>query len=258
MAAIAVPLLVAALLQVRVDVSSPRDRADSAAASTTDSAGSCTRHCRRKRREPRRIAVTAEHLGTAYANARTRAIIEKARRARLAQDSSLLSYDATTYQRVSAGMAISRMARDRLVFRQEEASRVRWRRGEGVWIDVKGSRMAIPIIAGMGGGEEEARQEMDPGTFSQIPYFPGQEPLLLFSSDMVKAEVDERELVHPVASGAEAYYTYAAGDSVTFRLPGGRAIRLVEVRIRPRRPAWNVAVGSLWFDADGGQLVRAG
>ncbi|HVE77246.1 MAG TPA: hypothetical protein VNA89_00155, partial [Gemmatimonadaceae bacterium] len=47
-------------------------------------------------------------------------------------------------------------------------------------------------------------------------------------------------------------------DSVTFRLPGGRAIRLVEVRIRPRRPAWNVAVGSLWFDADGGQLVRAG
>jgi hypothetical protein len=254
MTSLALPLLAAALLQVRVDVSTQRERPDSAPAAADSAAHS--RHSR-ARRPPRRIPLTAGHLATAYTDARTRSLVARARRARMEQDSSLLSYDATTYQRISAGMALGRIARDRLAFRHEEASRVRWRRGEGVWIDVKGSRVAVPIIAGLN-DVHEPEDEVDPGFNTPIPYFPGREPLLLFSSRMMQADVDDRELVHPIAAGAEAYYTYAAGDSVTFRLPTGREIRLVEVRIRPRRPAWNVAVGSLWFDADGGQLVRAG
>ena len=70
--------------------------------------------------------------------------------------------------------------------------------------------------------------------------------------------MDENEgIVHPLAEGSEAYYMYESGDSATFRLPDGRAIRLRELRIRPRTPKWNLAVGSLWFDMSGGQLVRA-
>ncbi|HEY5441441.1 MAG TPA: hypothetical protein VIJ90_09195, partial [Gemmatimonadaceae bacterium] len=40
-------------------------------------------------------------------------------------------------------------------------------------------------------------------------------------------------------------------------LPDGKAIRLRELQVRPRTPKWNLAVGSLWFDLSGGQLVRA-
>ncbi|MEO5815747.1 MAG: ShlB/FhaC/HecB family hemolysin secretion/activation protein, partial [Gemmatimonadaceae bacterium] len=62
---------------------------------------------------------------------------------------------------------------------------------------------------------------------------------------------------HPLAEGSEAYYTYESGDSATFRLPDGSSIRLRELKVRPRVPKWNLAVGSLWFDLSGGQLVRA-
>src|ERR1044072_2828975 len=64
-------------------------------------------------------------------------------------------------------------------------------------------------------------------------------------------------MIHPLAEGAEAYYTYESGDSVSFQLPGGQRIELRELRLRPRQPKWNVTVGSLWFDASNARLVRA-
>jgi hypothetical protein len=95
------------------------------------------------------------------------------------------------------------------------------------------------------------------GSISPIPYYPGSETLWIGSS-VARATVDENDgIVHPLAEGAEAYYTYETGDSVTFRLPDGKAIRLRELKVRPREPKWNLAVGSLWFDMSGGQLVRA-
>ena len=93
-------------------------------------------------------------------------------------------------------------------------------------------------------------------TKSPIPYFPGSETLWI--GDLVaRTEVNERELVNPIAGGAEAYYTYATGDSVSFRLPDGRTIQLREMTVRPRTAKANLAVGSLWFDIATGQLVRA-
>src|SRR6185503_16518255 len=184
-----------------------------------------------------------------------RALLERARAARLAQDSALTSYDATAYSRISAGMGFSRIGRDRLIFRHENATRVQWQRDVGVWIDIKGARTAIPVAP------EEARQEtadeLNDPDMTPIPYFPGQEPLISMNgSGVVKSSVDERDMVHPLAEGAEAYYTYSIGDSVTFRLPDSRTIELRELRVRPRESKWNVAVGSLWFDVRTGQLVR--
>jgi hypothetical protein len=69
--------------------------------------------------------------------------------------------------------------------------------------------------------------------------------------------VDTTTLVHPLAAGAEAYYRYALGDSVTLRLPGGARVPLRELRVTPRRADWKLSVGSFWFDARDGQLVRA-
>jgi hypothetical protein len=204
---------------------------------------------------PRRIPVTAHHLATAFRDAGARTLLADARGARLGRDSSIMSYEASAYQRLSAGLGLARLGRDRLIFRTENASRIRWHRDAGAWIEVKGARTAIPIAPN---GEKEAREEIvdEIDEMIPLPYYPGYEPLWI-GSGLAKAEVDERELVHPLAEGSEAYYTYQTGDTSTLRLPDGRVIRIRELRVRPRTTRWNVVVGSLWFDADRGQLVRA-
>jgi hypothetical protein len=240
--------LVAALLQA----TSPAPPQAPVAKVTTPSAperdSTTGRH--RPRKPPKRIAVTPEHLATAYRDAGARSLLMLARDARMRQDSALQAYDATTYQRISAGVGFTKFGRDRLAYRSEQATHVRWRRGVGAYVDVTGSRIVIPIAG------KSAHVTTD-GVFSPIPYYPGSETLWIGASASQQT-VDENEgIVHPLAEGSEAYYTYATGDSATFRLPDGRAIRLRELQVRPRTPKWNLAVGSLWFDLDGGQLVRA-
>ena len=205
---------------------------------------------RRPKRDPKRVAVTAEHLATAYKDSAAKKLLALSRDARMRQDSALQAYDAVTYQRISAGLGFARFGRDRLAFRSEQSTRVRWRRGVGAYVDVTGSRAVIPIAGSSGGVNLD-------GDISPIPYYPGSESLWIGSSAARQA-VDENEgIIHPLADGAEAYYTYATGDSAMFKLPDGRIIRLRELQVRPRTPRWNLAVGSLWFDLAGGQLVRA-
>ena len=248
-------LVIAALLQVRMEADVRRDSSDTTKKRKVNTEVS-VRTGDEDRREPRRIPVTAEHMRTAFKSAAARNLLDRARAARLSQDAALKSYDATAYLRISAGLGFSRIARSRLVFRTENVSRVRWHRDVGAWIDVKGARTAIPIAPEE--GQREAQKEMaQEGDMALLPYYPGQEPLIAFNGEVIKAQVDEREMVHPIAEGAEAYYTYAVGDSVTFRLPDGASVVLRELHVRPRQSKWNVAVGSLWFDARSGQLVRA-
>ena len=238
--------LVAALLLQATTPDQPQAPAPPPPAPERDS----TTGYHRDRKPPKRIPVTPEHLATAFRDPAARSILALARDARTRQDSALRSYDATTYQRISAGLALTKLGRDRLAFRNEEATRVRWRRGIGAYVDVTGSRTVVPIAGKSGDAEIH-------GGMSPVPYFPGSETLWIGAS-MTQKDVDEQEaIVHPLAAGAEAYYTYESGDSATFRLPDGKAIRLRELKIRPRVPKWNLAVGSLWFDMSGGQLVRA-
>jgi hypothetical protein len=252
-------LLLARLLLALLPLAAPAAAAQSRGDTTTvatprpvgeDSTPRQRRHAARERRPPKRAEVTPALLASAFRDAPARAILTLARAARMHQDSALQSYDATTYQRISAGLGLGRIGHDRLAYRAEQATRVRWRRGSGAYVEVTGSRSAMPIAGSDGRGTLN-------GDISPVPYYPGNESLWIGSS-AAKSAVDENEgLVHPLAEGAEAYYTYESGDSVTFRLPGGRTILLRELRVRPREPRWNLAVGSLWFDMQGGQLVRA-
>jgi hypothetical protein len=72
----------------------------------------------------------------------------------------------------------------------------------------------MPIIGKE--AEDDMRSEMS--DMMGIPYYPGKEQLWV-GGGLAKAEVDERELVHPVAEGSEAYYHYETGDSVIMTLP---------------------------------------
>ncbi len=198
----------------------------------------------------RALPVTPAVIATAFGDARARDLLLRAREARLRQDSSLTGYEADSYQRMSIGMGFGRIGRDRLLLRNERASHVMWSRGNGAIVEVKGQRSVFPILAGVGGGEIEM------GGISQVPYYPGRETLWI-GSRLTRSDVSGNDIVHPLATGAEAYYRYDSGDSVSFQLPGGRRIEIKELRIRPRQPKWNVAVGSLWFDATTADLVRA-
>jgi hypothetical protein len=200
---------------------------------------------RRPPREAKRTPVTAEHLATAYHDAATKELLLLARAARMRQDSALLSYDATTLQRISAGLGFTRFGRDRLAFRSEQSTHVRWRRGVGAYVDVTGSRVVVPI-AGKSGSVR-----MD-GDISPIPYYPGSETMWVGSSAARQAVDENQGVVNPLADGAEAYYTYESGDSATFRLPDGKAIRLRELQVRPRYP------NGISPSARSGSISRAG
>jgi len=215
-------------------------------AQQTDSA---TRQDSASRRRVRRIPLTPELERTAFRDARARTLLLRARAARLAQDSALRSYDARSYMRVSVGLGVRRLGPERLLFRAEHAARVRWARDAGIWVETTGRRAVVP----MGG------TDLDMSVATPIPYFPGREALWFPSEELrkVREEVNERDLLHPLATGAEAYYRYETGDSVGIRLPDGRAIHLRELRITARRPEWRAFVGSFWFDVDQGSLVRA-
>jgi len=187
---------------------------------------------------------------SAFATPEARSILERARRAREVQDSSLTAYRATTTQRMSVAMGVRRVGLEKLLFRGDNVANIAWRRGVGVWVNPIGSRMTVPVANEVSG---------DMVSSISIPYFPGRETLWFPSSNfgVVKSDIDEREMIHPLARGAEYYYRYETGDSISIRLEGGRVIRVRELRIIARRPEYRLFVGSFWFDQDGGQLVRA-
>jgi hypothetical protein len=125
---------------------------------------------------------------------------------------------------------------------------VRWQRGAGAVVDVTGDRAQMPIIPEAGAGIDN-----EEGLIA-LPYVPGRPiPWQRSTHDTI----DANDWIDPLAPGAESYYRYTAGDSETIRVPGAEPVHVREVRLHPRRPEWNLGVGSLWFDASSGHLVRA-
>ncbi|MHB8837957.1 MAG: BamA/TamA family outer membrane protein [Gemmatimonadaceae bacterium] len=261
----ALPFVLVAALQVQVKAGVQKHPADSTKAKAT---ADTTKRYERDvsfgikiggsgsdddddRAAPRRIPVTDEMRRTAFKDATARDLLLRARAARLKQDSLLVSYEARTYQRFSVGMGLRAFGRERVLMRHEDISNVRWHRARGAWVDVKGSRTALPVAPG-----DQDSENVDMGSDPPIPYYPGREQLWI-GSGMAKTEVDERELVHPIAEGSEAYYTYQTGDSVIMTLPDGSKLTLRELRVEARAPKWNLTVGSFWFDQASAHLVRA-
>ena len=214
---------------------------------------------RRRRLKARRTEVTPQLAASAFADALAKELLLKARAARLRNDSSIRAYDATAYQRMSVGMGFKALGRERLAMRVENSAHIRWNRDVGIWMEITGSRVVMPMLGGMPGMKEaESEMNKEMHQMTPIPWYPGKDALWIGGEGgLARASVDESDMVHPLASGAEAYYRYATGDSITIALSSERRIRLRELRITAREPKWNLIVGSFWFDVSGGQLVRA-
>src|SRR6476620_2282637 len=82
----------------------------------------------RARRRAKQIALTPALLSSAFKDRRASDLLAAARKARLGQDSSITGYDATTYERMSVGLGVKRIVRDRLLMRAERATRIVWSR----------------------------------------------------------------------------------------------------------------------------------
>jgi hypothetical protein len=203
-------------------------------------------------RAERKIALTPELEASAYRDSLSKALVLRARRARLAQDSTLLAYDAMAHERLTIGLGVGSVGREKLFLRNETASHVRWRRGRGAVVDVVGARSALPMVTP---GVHVMTDMLD---MDAIPYYPGRESLLRFvGNNRARATSDNDVLINPLAVDAEAYYRFQTGDSVSFLLPDGTRGRLREVRVEARQPRFDLIVGSLWFDVKTAQLVRA-
>ena len=254
-------LPIALAFQVQVGVSIGSDSAEKARQRAARAEMDAEFEAGAPPRRPRtfhRIPLTDALRASAFKDPAARDLLLRARAARLKQDSTLLSYDATTYQRVSAGLGFKAFGRDRLAFRAEEASRVQWEKGRGALVDVKGARAVIPI-ADFDDSKKKGGTNgngVNVTGMSPIPYYPGRNDLWI-GGGLVESEVDETQFVHPIAEGAEAYYTYETGDSVIMVLPDSKKITLRELKIEARWPKWNLSVGSFWFDESTAHLVRA-
>lgn len=209
-------------------------------------------------RAEQRVVTDADRR-TAFASTGARELLTAARAARAAQDSALRAYDVTSYQRTSVGFNLRETARQRLLYRSEGAARVQWKRGIGAKLEVLGARTATPAAGGSGNVGREMDESRNLADLMAIPYYPGRDELWIFDAIGGPPDADEEGaiLVHPIGEGAEAFYTYALGDSMTFDLPRGRRLVLRELRATPRSPAWNLITGSFWFESEGSQLVRA-
>jgi hypothetical protein len=186
------------------------------------------------------VAGPPDSLAGSYRDSAARVTLARARSARASQDSALIAYDARSYQRVAVGFNPGGFGRDRMLFGYESVGRVRWQRGRGAQIEMLGARVRGVV------------NDLTP----PVPYSPGLEPLWIKGGPVEEA-LEPVALRHPLALGAETLYTYSSGDSVTIELNDGTTVRIYELRVRPRRVDPYLVVGSFWFDAASGQLVRA-
>ncbi len=179
----------------------------------------------------------------AFLDAGARELLVRARSRRGALTDSITHYSARVRERISVRFRAIR--RERLVYRREVAARLDWTRDGAGTVEMLGAREAVPIA--LKGVRLPEDLDSDAG---DLLFIPGSEELLLGLREGEFAR-------HPLAAGSEADYRFSSGDTTEIRLPDGRLIRLLELRVQPRRDDFDLVSGSFWLDARSYDVVRA-
>jgi hypothetical protein len=176
-------------------------------------------------------------------------LMQRAREARLTSDRSVRSYTAIVRSRVAAGLRMP--LKDRTLYRQETAARVRWSRDSTSIVQLLAGREQHPggvHVPQSGFGIDDL---FDPSRDRM--YF----GLTKVERDGQRKRDDDFWIEHPLGAMAERHYRYQTGDTSTIRLQDGRIVRVIELRVIPRRNDPHTLRGMLWVDTQSGALVQA-
>ncbi|CAN5706957.1 hypothetical protein BH23GEM10_BH23GEM10_16580 [soil metagenome] len=186
-------------------------------------------------------AAAAPAPADAYRDEGAREIVRLARERRAMFDSRIQAYSTTAVERISVGLRAG--FAERLLYRRETASRIDWTL-DTVRIEVLGARNVVPPFSGMPRVPADLDSYMPSLAFDPV------------DSEMM-LRLDSTNLRHPLAAGSEAHYRFESGDSTLISLPDGRSVRLLELRILPRRQDPELIAGSFWVDAASHAVVQA-
>ncbi len=178
-----------------------------------------------------------------YADAATADLVSRARGARERNERLVTAYTARVSQRIGAG--IHALSRDRMLYHQELSAKISWRRDGKSTIEVTGAREAIPVAT----RKDRIPEDLD-ADVRWLVVNPAEDYL-----GMLGADADG--FAYPLREGGEQDYRYASGDTTVITLPTGKQIRILQLKITPRRSDWHLMSGALWFDAGSYGLVRA-
>jgi len=204
------------------------------------------------------LAVQGGADSSAYADPVARRLVAEARTRRETIDRSITGYRTTMRERIGAGVRALR--RDRMLFRRELVLRIDWRRDTIGRIDVIGARQAVPAVRPQVELPDDLKGDVadyafDPADDRLTVGFGGSESR--DTEDSTKRRRRSMRLGHPLAPGSEANYRFAVGDSSVLAFPDGRTIVLRELRVMPRRVAFELMTGSFWIDEKSHGVVRA-
>ncbi len=180
-----------------------------------------------------------------YADQRTAGVVASARAARERNERLVTAYTAKVSQRI--GVGIRALSRDRMLFRQELAAKIEWKRDAQSKIEIIGARQGIPIVY----RGDQVPEDLEDDARSLV-INPAEDYL-----KVIGLQDNEDGFVYPLRAGGEKDYRFEAADSIVIALPTGKRIRLMELKVIPRRAEWRLMSGSLWFDGDTYGLVRA-
>lgn len=208
-----------------------------------DTAAGQTARADEREREAPLPPPTAAQLADAYRDEVARDLVERARSRRRTVDTSIDAYDAIARERIAAGLRLP--GRDRTLYRRETATQIEWRREGPIRLEVLGSREVIPPVKGAPQVPDDLRSFVPHLAFDPV------------DSEMLMRLNQNDGWRNPLAPGAERDYQYESGDTTGIRLPDGRTVRLVELRVHPRRRDFRLVRGSFWIEQATNAVVQA-
>lgn len=178
----------------------------------------------------------------AYLDPGAQDLVRRARERRGSHTGAITGYRALVRQRMFLGLRALR--RDRVLYRQELAARIAWRRGGPDTVSVVGAREGVPVVSPeLSIPDDLAKDAPD------VVFDPTDDRLMV-------GQDDSSFMYQPLASGGEANYRFRSGDTTEIGF-ADHSIRLIELRVAPRRADVHLMVGSLWIDAATGDVVEA-
>jgi hypothetical protein len=189
------------------------------------------------------LALQSPSDSTAYLDPGARDLVARARLRRATAEEAITDYHARVQERISIGLRALR--RDRTFFQREMAAQIAWHRYGPDTVTMLGAREAIPVVY----ANTRVPEDLDTDA-PDLAFEPGR--------GRIDIGIGDSEFVYdPLAEGGEAQYRFQSGDTTVITLQDGRTIRLLELRIIPRRDEFHLLTGSFWIEDEHAALVRA-